>query len=36
VLAHYGGDITRVNIEPRRRAKILRRYATTEPGQAAA
>jgi alkane 1-monooxygenase len=27
VLAHYGGDITRVNVQPRRRAKILARYA---------
>ncbi|OBH15562.1 alkane 1-monooxygenase [Mycolicibacter terrae] len=34
VLAHYSGDITRVNIDPRRRAKILNRYAATE--QAAA
>ncbi|NDJ88662.1 alkane 1-monooxygenase [Mycolicibacter kumamotonensis] len=36
VLQHYGGDITLVNIEPRRRVKILRRYATTAPEQAAA
>jgi alkane 1-monooxygenase len=26
VLEHYNGDITKVNIEPRRRAKILARY----------
>ncbi len=26
VLAHYGGDITKVNVDPRRRAKILARY----------
>ncbi len=26
VLDHYGGDITRVNLDPRRRAKILARY----------
>lgn len=26
VLAHYEGDITRVNIRPSRRAKILQRY----------
>lgn len=26
VLAHYGGDITRVNIDPRRRARILARH----------
>ncbi|MGV0625032.1 alkane 1-monooxygenase [Mycolicibacter minnesotensis] len=30
VLAHYGGDITRVNIDPRRRARILARYAPAE------
>ena len=34
VLAHYGGDITRVNIDPRRRAKILTRYGATEPAAA--
>jgi alkane 1-monooxygenase len=26
VLAHYGGDVTRANIDPRRREKVLRRY----------
>ena len=26
VLEHYNGDITRVNIDPRRREKILARY----------
>ena len=26
VLAHYDGDITRVNIDPRRRARILARH----------
>ena len=26
VLAHYGGDITKVNVQPRRRAKILAAY----------
>ncbi len=26
VVAHYGGDITRANIQPRRREKILARY----------
>lgn len=26
VLEHYGGDITRVNVDPRRREKILARY----------
>ena len=34
VLAHYGGDITRVNIAPRRRDKILARYGATEPAAA--
>jgi alkane 1-monooxygenase len=27
VLAHYGGDVTQANIQPRRRARILARYA---------
>lgn len=31
VLEHYAGDITRANISPRRRAKILARYGVTEP-----
>ena len=32
VLAHFGGDVTRANISPRRRARILRRYpAPTAP-----
>jgi alkane 1-monooxygenase len=33
VLAHYGGDVTRANIDPRKREKILRRYgrSTAEP-----
>ena len=26
VLAHYGGDVTRANIDPRRREHVLRRY----------
>jgi alkane 1-monooxygenase len=26
VLAHYGGDITRVNVQPRLREKVLARY----------
>ncbi|MDG3009160.1 alkane 1-monooxygenase [Rhodococcus sp. D2-41] len=30
VLAHYGGDITKVNIAPRKRAKILARYGVTD------
>ncbi|ORW07090.1 alkane 1-monooxygenase [Mycolicibacter longobardus] len=34
VLAHYGGDITRANIDPRRRAKILARYGSAEPAAA--
>ena len=29
VLEHYNGDITRVNIDPRRREKILARYGVT-------
>jgi alkane 1-monooxygenase len=38
VLAHYGGDVTRANILPRKRSKILARYGAqgqaTENGQA--
>jgi len=30
VLEHYDGDITRVNIDPRRREKILARYAAAD------
>jgi alkane 1-monooxygenase len=30
LLAHYGGDITRANIAPRRRARMLARYAAAE------
>ena len=26
VLAHYGGFVTRVNLDPRRREKILAKY----------
>jgi alkane 1-monooxygenase len=29
VLEHYGGDITRVNVQPRRREKVLARYGVT-------
>ncbi|MFY9488986.1 MAG: alkane 1-monooxygenase [Solirubrobacterales bacterium] len=41
VLAHYGGDISRVNILPRKREKILAKYgggssAGSSPGDAAA
>jgi alkane 1-monooxygenase len=28
VVAHYGGDLTRANIHPRKRAKVLAKYAT--------
>ncbi|MFD4456516.1 alkane 1-monooxygenase [Nocardia sp. NPDC058480] len=28
VLAHYGGDVTRANIEPKRRAQVLEKYGT--------
>ncbi len=34
VLDHYDGDITRVNIEPRRREKILARYGASDPAAA--
>jgi alkane 1-monooxygenase len=26
VLAHYGGDITKVNVHPRVRAKVMAKY----------
>jgi alkane 1-monooxygenase len=29
LLAHYGGDVTRANISPRKRARILARYGAT-------
>ena len=29
VLAHYEGDVLRANIRPRRRRKVLARYAST-------
>jgi alkane 1-monooxygenase len=28
VLAHYGGDVTKANIQPSKRKKLLARYAT--------
>ena len=28
LLAHYGGDVTRANIQPRKRAKLLARYGS--------
>jgi alkane 1-monooxygenase len=31
VLAHYGGDVTRANILPRKRDRILARYGAVEP-----
>ena len=31
VLEHYQGDITRVNIQPSKRAKILARYGGAAP-----
>ncbi|NLV80848.1 MAG: alkane 1-monooxygenase [Rhodococcus sp.] len=34
VLAHYGGDITRVNISPRRREAVLARHAGDGTGRA--
>jgi alkane 1-monooxygenase len=30
VLDHYDGDITKVNIQPSKRAKILAKYGVTE------
>jgi alkane 1-monooxygenase len=28
VIAHYNGDITKANLQPSRREKLLRRYAS--------
>jgi len=36
VLAHYDGDITRVNIQPSKRARLLTAYGVTEDPQRAA
>jgi alkane 1-monooxygenase len=36
VLAHYGGDVTLANIQPRKRAKILSRYGTPATSTATA
>ena len=34
VLAHYGGDVTRANIDPRKRDRVLRRYGrSSEPAE---
>jgi alkane 1-monooxygenase len=35
VLAHYGGDMSRANISPRKRARVLARYGTTASAPAA-
>jgi alkane 1-monooxygenase len=32
VLAHYGGDVTQANIDPRRRAKVFARYGAPAGG----
>ena len=34
VVAHFGGDLTRANIAPRKRARILARYGLTEQEKA--
>lgn len=34
VLAHYDGDITKVNIQPRLRERMLARYGTAPAGAA--
>jgi alkane 1-monooxygenase len=30
VLSHYDGDITRVNLQPRKREKLLARYGAVQ------
>ncbi len=32
VVAHFGGDVTQANIHPRKRARVLARYAAPEAG----
>jgi alkane 1-monooxygenase len=32
VLAHYGGDLTRVNVQPSKTDKVARRYGTSLAG----
>ena len=34
VIAHYDGDVTRANIEPRKRDAVLRRYGRPETAAA--
>jgi alkane 1-monooxygenase len=34
VLAHYSGDVTQANIQPRKRAKVLAKYPSVTPGAA--
>jgi alkane 1-monooxygenase len=36
VVAHYGGDVTRANLQPRKRERYLRRYGATPAVDAAA
>jgi alkane 1-monooxygenase len=33
VVAHYRGDVTLANIQPRKRAKVLARYRRVEDAQ---
>ena len=32
VVAHYGGDVSRANLQPRKRAQLLARYGTSSAG----
>jgi alkane 1-monooxygenase len=34
LLEHYGGDVTRANIHPRKRERILARYGAGDPASA--
>jgi alkane 1-monooxygenase len=36
VLAHYGGDVSRANIHPAKRARVLAKYGVPGAGAAAA
>ena len=32
LVAHYGGDVTKANIQPGKRERLMRRWGTARPG----
>jgi alkane 1-monooxygenase len=36
VMAHYGGDLTLANVQPRKRAKLVAKYGASAPSTATA